>query len=67
MLEFVKRNKIFSGCLLFCMIIIVLLIGLILFKDDSGETQLPFIPPKDEEVINEPEISLYSGSFNRAR
>ena len=66
MLEFIKRNKMFSGCFIFCLLVIVLLTSLILVKDLNGDSDIIVIPPikNEEEEIKDPEITLFTGSFN---
>lgn len=66
MLEFIKRNKMFSGCFIFCLLVIVLLTSLILIKDINGNSDIIVIPPirNDEEVTKDPEVTLFTGNFN---
>ena len=64
MFEFIKRNKIFSGCLLMCITVIVILSGMIFIKNITGNENILVIPPIVDEDKKDPEISLFSGGFN---
>ena len=66
MLEFIKRNKIFSGCFVFCALMIILLSTLVLIKDINGDNEVIVLPPiiHDDEQLKDPEITLFTGSFD---
>lgn len=64
MIKFIKRNKVFSLLLSFCLVMIVGLTGLNIVKVETGETPsiLPpvILPPKEKE---EPVVEDFSGVF----
>lgn len=65
MLEFIKRNKIFSGCFIFCLLVIILLTSLVIIKDLNGNSDIIVIPPIiSNEEVEDPKITLLTGSFN---
>lgn len=66
MLEFIKRNKMFSGCFVFSALMIILLSTLVFIKDINGDNDVIVIPPiiHEEDEIKDPEITLFSGSFD---
>ena len=64
MIEFIKRNKIFSGCLIICLLVIAGLTARLVIGQLRGEVNpdLPLIDDPSEEV--DPQISLFSGEFD---
>ncbi len=66
MLEFIRRNKVFSICFAFCLTIILFLSTLLVFEKfniDKNILALPAFNKPDEELID-PEFSLFKGNFN---
>lgn len=66
MFEFIKRNKIFSGCFALCLIVIIGLGGYALIQRAYGNDEPIVLPPiidPDPEEEKDPQISLFSGEF----
>lgn len=64
MIEFIKRNKIFSGCLIVCLLVIATLTVRLIVKELRGDIKddLPIIDVPSEKT--DPQISLFSGEFH---
>ena len=65
MIEFIKRNKIFSGCFAFCLIVIAGLSGYAVLRHTQGNEEPTILPPitTPEKEKQDPQISLFSGTF----
>ena len=65
MLDFIRRNKVFSVCFSFCLVIILFLSTLLTLKKldiDENILVLPIIHPNKELV--DPEFTLFKGNFD---
>ncbi len=66
MIDFIKRNKIFSGCLVFLLVVITSLTGILIYEKISGDEdlKLPSIFNPDPDSMKDPEIISFTGSFD---
>ena len=65
MIDFIRRNKVFSVCFSFCLVIILFLSTLLTLKKldiDENILVLPIIHPNTELV--DPEFTLFKGNFD---
>lgn len=66
MFDFIRRNKVFSLCFSFCLIIILflsVLLGLKTFNINENVLVLPSIINPNKELVD-PEFTLFKGNFN---
>lgn len=66
MIDFIRRNKVFSACFSFCLVIIIFLstlLGLKAFDIDENILVLPSIINPNKE-LKDPEFTLFKGNFN---
>lgn len=65
MIDFIRRNKVFTFCLTICLIVIVGLSTLIVLKENNMNENILVLPPLlNQPVEKDPEIHMFKGEFN---